>query len=376
MLAEMLRSCAYRVGLYTSPHILDVRERIVVDGELITPSAFMKVIAAVARSAEKLRLANPTYFEIMTAAALLYFEQADVDIAVVETGLGGRLDCTNVVRPEVVGITSISYDHQAFLGSTLPAIAREKAGIIKDGIPVVSAPQRPEVAAVLKGVADAHNSPLRVADEESGFSCRFEFSRAIGRHTRICLVTPTSRFEHLHVPLLGEHQAINCGVALHMLDALKGRGLVIDDQKAMEGLSRVRLPGRMELICEDPRVLVDGAHNGASVDALMRAIGQNISYDSMVVIFGCQRHKDVSGMLRRLQLGADKIVFTRIDSAQSADPAELAAEYVEHCGKIAQVAQNFEDAVSIARRAVTRGDLVCVAGSFLLVAEAKRLFSA
>jgi dihydrofolate synthase/folylpolyglutamate synthase len=161
-----------------------------------------------------------------------------------------------------------------------------------------------------------------------------------------------------------------------MLDALKGRGLVIDDQKAMEGLSRVRLPGRMELICEDPRVLVDGAHNGASVDALMRAIGQNISYDSMVVIFGCQRHKDVSGMLRRLQLGADKIVFTRIDSAQSADPAELAAEYVEHCGKIAQVAQNFEDAVSIARRAVTRGDLVCVAGSFLLVAEAKRLFSA
>jgi dihydrofolate synthase/folylpolyglutamate synthase len=231
------------------------------------------------------------------------------------------------------------------------------------------------VRAVIREVAESAEAPLRFSDEETNFSYRFEFSRTMGRHARICLTTGNSRFEHLHVPLLGEHQATNCGLALTMLDALKARGFPIDDQKAMAGLSKVRLLGRMQIISEEPRVLVDGAHNAASISALMRAIGQHITYDSMVVIFGCHKDKDTSGMIRRLQLGADKIIFTQTPSPRSADPSELAAEYMERSGKMAQVAPNLEQAMHIALGAVTREDLICITGSFYIVAEAIRTFS-
>ena len=375
MLAEMLRGCGLKIGLYTSPHILNIRERIVINGDMISENAFDKAVATVAAVATKARVKDPTYFEVLTAAAFHHFAEQGVGIAVVEVGMGGRLDSTNVIVPEVIGITSISYDHMAQLGSDLASIAREKAGVFKKGVPVFSAPQRDEVKAVLQASADAAEAPLRFANEDVDFSYRFEFSRAAGRHARICLTTQGSRFEHLYVPLFGEHQAINCALALNMLDALKARGFPIDDQLAMAGLNNVRLQGRMQLISEEPKILVDGAHNAASIDALMRGIGQHIPYDSMIVIFGCQKDKDITGMLRRLQIGADKMIFTGTGSPRSADPAELAAQYIEYSGKMAQVAPTLVDAMSIAERAISREDLICITGSFYLVAEAIRKFS-
>lgn len=374
MLAEMVRACGMKVGLYTSPHILDIRERIVVDGEMISEADFTKVIAKVAAAAKSKNI-SPTYFEVLTVAAFLHFAEVGVELAVIETGLGGRLDSTNVIQPEVCGITSISLDHLAQLGDNLPSIATEKAGIFKKGIPVISSPQRPNVKDVLQRVAGEVNAPIRFSDEQVDFSYRFEFSRSLGRHARICLTTPTSKFEHLHVPLQGEHQAVNCALALGMLDVLKSRGIAIDDQKATAGLANVKMAGRMELINDNPRILVDGAHNAASVDALVRAIGQNITYDSMVVIFGCSRDKDISGMVRRIQLGADKIIFTKSNSPRAADPSELAADYSEHCGKMAQVAANLDEAMQIAVNAISREDLICITGSFYLVAEAIRKYS-
>ena len=311
----------------------------------------------------------------MTAAALNWFALQEVDIAVIETGLGGRLDATNVVKPEVVGITDISFDHLAQLGTDIASIAREKAGIFKEEIPVVSSPQRPEVKAVLQDAAKKMDAPLRFANEGVDFSYRFEFSRSAGRHARICLTTPNSRFEHLHVPLFGEHQARNCALALNMLDVLKSRGFPVDDQAAMEGLSKVKLLGRMQMISEEPRILVDGAHNAASIEALVRGIGQHITYDSMIVIFACHKDKDVTGMIRRIQLGADKIIFTTIGSPRSCDPAELAAEYSDRCGKMAQVADSLDEALQIAYSAITREDLICITGSFYLVGEAIRKYS-
>lgn len=376
MLTAMLEACGYKVGLYTSPHLLDVRERIVVGGKMISEAKFAKLIARVADVAPKARVANPTYFEVLTAAAFRHFADEEVDIAVVEAGLGGRLDATNVIQPEVVGITSISYDHMQQLGNDLRSIAKEKAGTFKKGIPALSAPQDEAVKETLRQSAKDAGTELRFSDEDVDFSYRFEFSRAAGRHARICLSTKNSRFEHLHVPLHGEHQAANCGLALTILDAIKQRGVEIDDQAAMTGLRNVNLPGRMQLIHENPKVLVDGAHNAASVDALMRAIGQNITYDSMIVIFGCHKDKDINGMIRRIQLGADKIIFVRTQSPRSADPAELAAMYTESCGKMAQVAQSLEEAISIAERAISREDLICITGSFYLVAEAMRKFEA
>jgi dihydrofolate synthase/folylpolyglutamate synthase len=198
----------------------------------------------------------------------------------------------------------------------------------------------------------------------------------LGPHNRICLTTANSKFEHLAVPMMGEHQAINCGLALSVIDRLKGRGFVINDSKAMEGLARTTMSGRMEVVSAMPRVLVDGAHNAASVDALMKAIGQHIPYDSMVVIFGCCSDKDVPGMLERITSGADKVIFTKVDSVRTADPNELAARYVELYGKMAQVARSLDEALAIANRAVTREDLICITGSFYLVGEAKKYFVA
>ena len=198
----------------------------------------------------------------------------------------------------------------------------------------------------------------------------------LGPHNRICLTTPNSKFEHLAVPLLGEHQAINCGLALSIIDRLKARGFTVNDSKAMEGLAKTLVPGRMEMVSQTPRVLVDGAHNAASIDAMMRAIGQHVPYDSMVVIFGCCGDKDIPGMLERITSGADKVIFTKVDSVRTADPEELAARYIELYGKMAQVAPTLKDALEIANRAVTKEDLICITGSFYLVGEAKKHFAA
>lgn len=375
MLAAMLRACGIRVGLYTSPHVLDIRERIVVDGNMISENAFARAISSVSQIVERARVTNPTYFEVLTVAAFKHFSDCGVELAVVETGLGGRLDATNVLTPEVVGLTSISIDHTAQLGNDLESIAREKAAIMKKGVPVISTPQKPSVASVFRDHAAETESPLRFSNEGVDFSYRFEFSRAAGRHARICMTTPTSRFEHLLVPLYGAHQAANCCLALNLLDQLKACGFTIDDDDAKHGLSEVRLLGRMDMISENPRILVDGAHNAASVDALMRAVGQHIPYDSMIVIFGCQKDKDIPGMMNRLRVGADKVIFVSSGSTRSADPHDLAAQYNEYSGKMSQVAQSLEEAITIATSAITQEDLICITGSFYLVAEAMRKFS-
>jgi len=299
-----------------------------------------------------------------------------VDIAVIETGMGGRLDSTNVITPEVSAVTSISKDHMSVLGHTLTKIAEEKAGIFKKDIPAVTCSQEPEVLSVLRRVAGNAKTALNVVGQDLEFSYRFEITRPIGPHMRVCLTTENHRFEHLAVPLMGEHQAVNCGLALAMLDRLKQRGLNFEITKALEGLSRVKIPGRLEVISKTPHVIIDGAHNAASVQALFRGIGQHVPYDSMVVIFGCNCDKDIDGMLEQLALGADKVIFTRSrNNPKAADPMELSNLYTERYGKMAQVADSFGLAFEIAARAITREDLIAVTGSFYLIGEAQEFFN-
>lgn len=374
MIAAMLQANGYKIGLYTSPHLNDIRERIQIDGEMISQADFARLVKLVEPIVQKQK-PTPTYFDVLTAVAFKYFAEQKVELAVVETGLGGRLDSTNVIKPEVTAITSISKDHMAQLGPTVARIAEEKAGIFKTGVPAVTVQQDPDAEIVLKRIAESRGVQLAIAGKDIEFSYRFESSRLQGPHNRICLSTPQSKFEHLAVPLLGEHQAINCGLALSVLDRLKGRGIAISDSRAMEGLAKTVIPGRMEMVSQQPRVLVDGAHNAASVDAMMRAIGQHIPYDSMVVIFGCCADKDVNGMLERITSGADKVIFTKVDNIRSSDPNELAAKYIEQYGKMAQVALTLEDALAIANRAVTKEDLICITGSFYLVGEARKHFA-
>jgi len=373
MLARMIEANAYKVGLYTSPHVTTLHERIAVNSKMITEREMLGLVNRIHAPIEKLNKKDkaPTFFEIITAMAFMHFVDKKVDLAIIETGLGGRLDSTNVIAPAVVGITSISLDHQNLLGDTIDSIAKEKAGVIKAGIPVVTVDQDPKAMRVLKREASAVNAPFSVTGRDIDFSYRFESSREHGPHTRICVTTPTSRFEHLRVPLPGEHQAINCGLALAMLDKLKDEGYEIDDEKAVAGLKTVSMVGRMELICQDPRIIIDAAHNAASIKALIQAIGQHIPYDSMIVIFGCNTDKDVHGMLTQLQYGADKVVFTRSNSPKAVYPQDLADMYTEICGKMCQTAITVTEAVRTARSAISREDLICIAGSFYLVGQAK-----
>jgi dihydrofolate synthase / folylpolyglutamate synthase len=376
MLANMLQANGLKVGLYTSPHLTDVRERIAINGEMISENDFVtslnKILPEVRECSAK---SSPTFFELMTAMAFSHFADEEVDIAIIETGLGGRLDSTNLIKPQLSVITPISLDHTNILGTTVEQIAAEKAGIIKNGVPILSAPQSPEVKQVLVAAAKLAKAPLLFTGEDIDFSYRFESSRLTGPHTRICLTTQRSRFEHLPVPLPGEHQAVNCGLALAVLDALKGKGFAIDDTLALEGLARTRISGRMELICNDPRILIDGAHNPASMEALIKTIGQHVSYDSMLVIFGCAADKDADQMLDQIAMGADKVIFTKSDNLRSADPAELALRFEERTGRMAQWTNTVSEAIRTAGSVVTRGDIICVTGSFCLAGDAKKLFA-
>jgi dihydrofolate synthase/folylpolyglutamate synthase len=376
MLAEMLRACGYKVGLYTSPHICDIRERIAVNGEKITQAALARLICRAEPHIEKMAADKPTFFEIFTALGFCHFVNEAVDVAVIEAGLGGRLDSTNVLKPAVCGLTSISLDHMHQLGNTVAQIAAEKAGIFKQKTPAISVPQSPEAKRVLRKIARDVGAELLFTGEDIEFSYRVESSRQNGCHTRICLTTPRSRFEHLPVPLMGEHQALNCGLALALLDELKNQGLAIDDARAIQGLAGVYLPGRTEIIDHDPRVLVDGAHNAASIQALIRAMGQHIRYDSMVMIFGCAADKDIDGMMAQIATGADKVIFTRAaTSPRAAKPQDLAEAYLHRSGREAQVTDTLAEALRVARSAVSREDIICVTGSFYLVGEAKMLLA-
>jgi len=376
MLGKMLEANGYNVGLYTSPHVVNLRERIAVNSEMISESEMLGVLNRAYAPIEKMSKNDcPTFFEIMTALAFMHFVDKKVDIGIIETGMGGRLDSTNVINPKVIGITSLSIDHQRQLGNTIDSIAKEKAGVFKRGVPIVTVMQDPAAMSVLKSEAMAVNAPLSITGCDIDFSYRFETSREHGPHTRVCLSTQTSKFEHLRVPLYGKHQAINCGLALAILDKLKTSGYNIDNAKATYGLERVYLAGRMEMIADDPRIMIDGAHNAASIRALIHAIGQNIPYDSMVVIFGCNIDKDVRGMLQELQYGADKVIFTRSSSPKAMLPEDLSEIYAEVCGKMCQTAVSLGEGLQLASSAIRRGDLICITGSFYLIGQAKSRFS-
>jgi len=375
MAAACLEACGYTVGLYTSPHLLDIRERIRINRKPIKPDDFVRLAQHVAAVANDLPESSgePTFFELVTAMALVHFADEAVDVAVMEVGLGGRLDSTTVITPQVSAITSISLDHTQILGSTVEKIAREKAGIFKPGIPAIAVRQDERILEVLRQVALQVGAPFQVVGKDIDASVRFEATSNIGPHHRVSLVSPRNEFEHLQSPLKGEHMAWNCALALAIVDKLSERGLKTPAAKVTKGLGTVQMVGRLELIQGSPRIVLDGAHNADSMKCLMKAIATHIPAENMVVVFGCAADKDIDGMLKEVAAAADKVIFTRIPaSARAADPDDLARRLNES-GKMAQVAETVAEALALARKAVARDDLVCVTGSLYLVAEAKKL---
>jgi dihydrofolate synthase/folylpolyglutamate synthase len=376
MLEACLRACNYAVGTYTSPHLIDVRERVQINAHPIPYASFTDALQRIVDAESTLpeKLGRCTFFELMTALAFVHFADEAVDVAIIEVGLGGRLDATNIITPAVSAVTQIDLDHTQFLGNTIESIATEKAGIFKPGVPALSFKQSAEAMAAFRAVAERVGAPLAIVGEDIDFSYRFEASPQLGKHSRVGITGERLSFEHVPVPLPGEHQALNCGLVLGVLDRLASSGLSLNETRIFEGLANTRAPGRMEIIADHPRVLVDGAHNPVAIGSLMRSIGAHINYDSMILIFGCAADKDVDEMLARVALGADKVVFTRSRSNPRAmDPAELCRRFEDAHPKMAQVAGTLEEALDIARRGASRGDLICITGSFYLAGEAKKL---
>jgi dihydrofolate synthase/folylpolyglutamate synthase len=370
-LASILRAAGRRVGLFTSPHLVEFRERIRIDDTLI-PAAAMEMMAdEIHPIIEAMRLTPdgpPTFFEAIALIAFLWFARAGADIVVLETGMGGRLDATNVVDPLVAGITTLALDHVVELGGTLESIALEKAGIIKPGRPVVSAPQAPEAAAVLARVAAEQGSPLLRVGEEIRIEPSTLCSPAGQRFT---LVGRHGRYADLATPLLGAHQQINAAVAVGMAEVLAELGEPVNAAAIRAGVGRVSWPGRLQVLCERPRLLLDGAHDPASVDALLAALANLFPGCRRRYLLGFSREKDWPQMLRQLAPTAHELILTASASPRAVPPDELAAGALP-LGVPFTVHADPAAALDATLAYAAPDDLLCVTGSLYMVGDALR----
>ena len=393
MLESCLRAAGLRTGLYTSPHLHSFRERIQVGGKPISEGD----LAAVVSRCQAALDATPgvTTFEGITALAFACFAEQGVEWAVVEVGLGGRLDATNVLLPEVCGITSISYDHMHILGNTLTLIAREKAGIIKQGIPVVSAPQVDEARVVFEDICRERHAPLTLVGrdwwwEPNGTDLRGQTFRA-GKVAPWATSgipaddgrSPSERATtgEYWIPLLGRHQLANAAGVLAIIDILRSHGVRISDEAVRQGLAAVRWPGRMEVLRApdgEPPVVVDGAQNADSALKLCEALAQWFTGRGMVLIFGVSSDHDIAGMLNHLLPAARVVIVTRSRHPRAADPAHLAALVEAHPARPAdlRVTMSVKDALDEALRLAGAADVVCATGSLFVVAEAREAWLA
>jgi dihydrofolate synthase / folylpolyglutamate synthase len=377
---SVLRAAGYHTGLYTSPHLHTWRERIRVNGELI-PKATLVDLLDRSRSAIE---ATPdlSAFEIMTALAFLYFAEAGVEWAVLEVGLGGRLDATNVVHPAVCGITSLSYDHVELLGHTLSLIAWEKAGIIKAGVPVVCAPQMPEAMGVIRRVCADTGARLVTIGSDWTWE-----GHEIDLHGQTLIVRRESdglTLSDLRVSLLGRHQLVNATAAVALVEELIAQGVAISEQAIRSGLAGARWPGRFEVLQTCPAVVIDSAHNADSAVKLRATLEEAFprpAYGRLALIFGASADKDIFGMLESflaLHDGehyrtADKVIVTRSNHPRAADPAHLADEVRHLCaGCPISIHDDVGDALLEALAWARPNDVICVTGSIFVVARARQ----
>jgi len=379
MLESCLRSSGYTTGLFTSPHLTDERQRVRINGSEVNKDQFDLALSQCKDAAASIvkQHGQATYFELLTAMAFVVFAQEAVDIVILETGLGGRLDCTNVASPVVVGLTSIQLEHIDVLGDTLEKIAAEKAGIMKHGTPVISVPQSDEVLDVFKAKAEEIGCDLTVLGEDIIFSCRFQSATTRGPHPKVCVGQGDDCFEHMSVPLLGEHQGANCGLVLAIILALRNHDFDLPEQQIIAGLEHTPRDGRLERINDRPKVYIDGAHTPESVRETLKAVAQQVTFDSMVVVFGCSSDKQSDLMLKELKARADKVVFTKASSNNRAmDPAQLARKYTEMFSRSCEFYNSPTQAIKSGGKSLGSNDLLLVLGSFYLAGEVKSLFQA
>ncbi len=377
MIASAMTASGVTTGLFSSPHLHRLEERFRVDGIEATPDDLISLVEAIRPAVEHFdsdvthhRHRGPTFFEITTAMGLIHFARKNTGLVLLEVGLGGRLDSTNCVRPEVAVITSISLDHTKQLGTTLGAIAVEKAGIVKRGCLAVSGVGPGEARSAIRRVAESRKA--RLIEIELDFSCECQLpDRPLLKPTpcRVRVVTSRRSWGPIELPLLGPHQARNAAVALATIDVLADRGFAVEPEDVERGWASLDWPARVEVFGSSPWIVIDGAHNVASAEALAETLRTCFPEATRTLVFGTTRDKDLPGQLRALLPLFDLVIATRyVENPRSVPPEEVAALVTNH--RVA-TAPSPRAALEMARERTLDGGMIVVTGSLFLAAETR-----
>ena len=368
--AALLSAAGHRTGLHTKPHLRRVNERIVVNS---TPIGDADLLALIDESTPAARAVQPTWYEFTVALAFLHFRRIAVDIAVIEVGLGGTYDGTNVVQPLVAVLTNVGLDHTEILGDTVEEIARDKVAIIKPGCIAITGVTQPSVYAIVEERARAVGAPLWRLGNEIRVDAR-EPEKIARPSSRFSVRVNDRQHPDLRLGLLGMHQVMNAALAVAAIDALGPDRLPVSDQIIAAALPKVRIPGRLEVVAERPTVVLDGAHNPDKMDALLAALPEYVHYERLIVVAAFTRRHDVTAMLARLAPVADHIVLTSFamhgdfGPGQAVAPEGLAATLATFDPRgTSEVVPDPVAAITAARMWAHADDCICVTGSLYLV---------
>ena len=366
IIASILRKEGYRVGLYTSPHLIRFTERMKVNEKEIEKEEVASLTEWMRERIETAGIAPPfTFFDFTTAMVFLYFKQKMVDLAVLEVGLGGRLDSTNVIDPLLSIITNIGKDHQDVLGKGILRIAREKAGIIKESRPLITAATQPQVLRLFSKICREKKAPF--------FRVGKEFRYVLAGEGSFSYEGLYRKLWGLSLNLRGSHQMINATTALGAMEILDDLGYRVSNDAMTEGLKEVDWPGRLEVVCSSPRVLLDGAHNPDGALSLKESLEKDFQYHHLVLLIGIMKDKDVHSILHSLSPLADRIILTRPGMDRAASPA-LLRKALGRNGKKAEVIEDFRKAIDKGLSLTGEEDILCITGSLYTVGEARSYF--
>lgn len=369
MVAEILKESGYKVGLYTSPFLEEFEERIQINSVNIPKEKLCSVIEKVSKAVDKVSkegLGDPTEFEIITAAMFLYYYEENIDIAVVEVGLGGRLDSTNILDPMLTVITSISYDHVGILGTTLKEIATEKAGIIKEGVPLVLYPVEEEAREAIVSVAKMKNCEINsVAYNDA------EFIKIIEEEKMYQVVRYNN--EEYKLALLGTHQVINFSVVMKIVESLRKLGYTISNENVKNALKNVVWKGRMEVVANKPYILLDGAHNLGGIEKLKESLNKYFNYSKLILIIGILGDKDVEHMLEKIIPSAEEIITVTPNSPRAMSATELKLKIERITSKKVSSFDRYEEAFGYAKDISNEDDMILICGSLYMIGDMRKI---
>lgn len=366
-LESILLSSGYRVGVYTSPHVQRFSERIAVDGNEISSDEVVSLIKRVKPVVEKISKNgdNPTYFEIVTAMAFQYFSDKNIDFAIVEVGLGGRYDATNIVEPLVTVITNVSLEHRHVLGRKIEDIALEKVGIIKDNVPVVTGANG-KALEIIEKTAKLRNAPLNEVGRNDWE--RF-YSDLDGQEFH---VKGFLKDYDIKTSLLGEHQGENIGLTLAVVEILQINGVFISDESIIDGISKTFHIGRMEIISRGPIILLDGAHNPKGMEKLVGSLKNDFDFENLILVLGILADKDIKSMLSVIVPLAEVVVITRSQNSRACNPLKLKQmiDNLDYKNEVV-IEGKIPNAIEYARSIAKKNDVICITGSLYTVGEAR-----